>query len=67
MFWRLFRRIKTPEEVLKAAKFMMATQISREPIVRQCVREVFFERATISCYPSKKGQKEMDEAYPCFA
>ncbi|CAL8073118.1 unnamed protein product [Orchesella dallaii] len=57
---------KTPEEVLKAAKLMLATQISREPDVRRCVREAFFERATISCCPTKKGQKEIDEAHPCF-
>lgn len=59
-------KLQEPEEVLKAAKFMMATEISREPIVRRCVREVFFERATISCYPTKRGQKEVDEAHPCF-
>ncbi|CAL8137322.1 unnamed protein product [Orchesella dallaii] len=63
----LSERLKTPEEVLKAAKLMMATQISREPDVRRCVREVFFERATISCHPTKKGQKEIDEAHPCFS
>ncbi|ODN05104.1 Transcription elongation factor SPT6 [Orchesella cincta] len=63
----LSERLKTPEEVLKAAKLMMATQISREPDVRRCVREVFFERATISCHPTTKGQKEIDEAHPCFS
>ncbi|ODM97896.1 Transcription elongation factor SPT6 [Orchesella cincta] len=63
----LSERLKTPEEVLKAAKLMMATQISREPDVRRCVREVFFERATISCHPTKKGLKEIDEAHPCFS
>jgi len=46
---------------------MMATQISREPLVRSSVREVFFERATINVRPTKKGLKEIDEAHPCYS
>ncbi len=60
------RRLKGEEEALKAAKFMLATQISREPLVRSSVRETFFERALLSVYPTKKGLREIDEAHPCY-
>lgn len=56
----------TCEEVLQAAKFMVSVQIAREPLVRRCVREVFFERAKISVKPTKKGIKEIDEAHNCY-
>ncbi|XP_022911236.2 transcription elongation factor SPT6 isoform X1 [Onthophagus taurus] len=56
----------TVEEVLQAAKYMVALQIAREPLVRKCVREVFFERAKISIHPTKKGIKEIDETHNCY-
>lgn len=62
----LTERLKNEDEALKAAKFMLATQISREPLVRSCSREVFFERATLTVYPTKKGLREIDEAHPCY-
>ncbi|XP_056634239.1 transcription elongation factor SPT6 [Diorhabda sublineata] len=57
----------TVEEVLQAAKYMVALQIAREPLVRKCVREVFFERAKLCVYPTKKGQKVIDEAHNCYS
>ena len=45
---------------------MVALQLAREPLVRQCVRQTFMERAKISVEPSKKGKKEIDEQHPCF-
>lgn len=51
------RRFPTPEDCLAAAKFMVATQISREPAVRKCIRQTYFERAKICVLPTKKGIK----------
>lgn len=51
---------------MKAAKFMVAVQLSRDPLVRKCVRETFFERAKINVKPTKKGIKEIDENHPCY-
>lgn len=45
---------------------MVAMQIAREPILRRSVREVFYERATISVHPTKKGLKEIDENHPLY-
>ncbi|KAI4456284.1 transcription elongation factor spt6 [Holotrichia oblita] len=60
-------KFSTVDEVLQAAKYMVALQIAREPLVRKCVREVFFERAKISIKPTKKGVKEIDEMHNCYS
>ncbi|XP_039266664.1 transcription elongation factor SPT6-like isoform X1 [Styela clava] len=54
------------EKVLEGARYMMAMQLAREPLVRQCVRQTFQERAKINVNPTKKGKKEIDEAHPLF-
>lgn len=46
---------------------MVATQISREPLVRKVLRAAVFERAKISVTPTKKGIKEIDENHPCYS
>nr|CAD7428568.1 unnamed protein product [Timema monikensis] len=55
------------EDVLRAVKFMVAMQLSRDPLVRKCVRETFFERAKVDVIPTKKGIKEIDENHPCYS
>ncbi|EEC12431.1 S1 RNA binding domain-containing protein, putative [Ixodes scapularis] len=60
------RRFPTAEEALKGARYMVAVQISMDPLVRRCIRETFFERAKICVTPSKKGLKEIDENHPCY-
>ncbi|XP_055909198.1 transcription elongation factor SPT6 [Eupeodes corollae] len=54
------------DEVIHAAKFVVARQIAKEPLLRKCVREIFFERAKINVRPTKKGMKEVDENHPCY-
>ncbi|XP_018906474.2 transcription elongation factor SPT6 isoform X2 [Bemisia tabaci] len=60
-------RFTSPEDVVLAAKYMLAMQISKEPLVKSCVRETFFERAKIDVRPTKKGMKEIDENHSCYA
>jgi len=54
------------EDVVKAAVYMVATQIAKEPLVRQTVREIFQERATISVRPTLKGVKEIGEDHEIY-
>ncbi|KAG8195803.1 hypothetical protein JTE90_004806 [Oedothorax gibbosus] len=61
------RRFPTADDCLSAAKYMVATQISREPAVRRCVRQVYFERAKLNVKPTKKGLKEIDENHACYS
>ncbi|XP_054274705.1 transcription elongation factor SPT6-like isoform X1 [Macrosteles quadrilineatus] len=60
-------KFTTPEDALRAAKYMVAMQIARDPLVRNCVRETFFERAKLDIAPTKKGLKEIDENHPCYS
>lgn len=60
-------RFNTPEQVVKAAIYMAACQISSDPQVRKCVRQVYFERAKLHVKPTKKGRREIDENHPCYA
>ena len=63
----LCSKFSTVDEVLQAAKYMVALQIAREPLVRKCVREVFFERAKMTVRPTKKGMKVIDETHNCYS
>ena len=36
---------------------MVAMQISHDPLVRQVVRQAYFERAKLTVSPTKKGTK----------
>ncbi|XP_053670514.1 transcription elongation factor SPT6 [Anopheles nili] len=58
---------ESPEEVLQGGVFMVARQLAREPLLRKCIRELFFERAKLNVRPTKKGMKEIDETHPCYA
>ena len=53
----LCRAFPTVEAVLDAAVYTVAMQLSRDPLVRRAVRLAFYERAKISCRPTKRGKK----------
>jgi transcription elongation factor SPT6 len=55
-----------PSEVLKMANYMLAVQIAKEPLILQCVRESFFERARIDVIPTEKGLMEIDENHNLY-
>lgn len=50
----------TTDAVMNGAKYVVAMQLSHDPVVRQCVRQIFYERAKISVRPTKKGLKVCD-------
>lgn len=50
-------QFSTPEAVLEGARYMVAMQIAREPLVRHVLRQTFQERAKINIKPTKKGKK----------
>lgn len=60
-------RFTTVEDVLDAGKFMVARQIAKEPLLRKCIRELYYERARFCIKPSKKGMKEIDENHACYS
>ena len=54
------------EDIVTAAKYMMAAQIAKDPLVRKVTREAFFERGRIDVFPTNKGKKEIDENHDCY-
>ncbi|CAB1315856.1 unnamed protein product, partial [Coregonus sp. 'balchen'] len=50
-------QFNSPEAVLEGTRYMVAMQISREPLVRHVLRQTFQERAKININPTKKGKK----------
>ena len=50
-------QFSSSEEVLKGARHMVAMQIAHDPQVRQCLRQIYYERAHLTCSPTKKGMK----------
>ena len=39
------------------ARHIVAMQIAHDPLVRQCIRTAYFERAKIKTRPTQKGMK----------
>ncbi|GMR43278.1 hypothetical protein PMAYCL1PPCAC_13473 [Pristionchus mayeri] len=56
----------TADDVIKGAQFMLAKQISREPLVRTRMRDHYRRRATISVKPTAKGRETMDDGHPMW-
>ena len=52
-----YSTFSTVDQVLEAARHMVAMQIARDPLVRQCVRQTFYERAKLKIKPTKRGKK----------
>ena len=59
-------KLTNTDEVVRAAVYMVATQIAKEPLVRQTVREIFQEKAKVSSRPTLKGIKEIGEDHENF-
>ena len=53
----LYSTFPSAEAVLSGARHMVAFQLARDPLVKQSVRQVFYERAKIYLTPTKKGKK----------
>jgi len=57
MTFHHYRQFPSAEEVIAGARHMVAMQLSHDPLVRQCVRTAYFERARVHVAPTKKGIK----------
>jgi len=57
LYFLYHRQFRTPQDVLNGARHVVAMQIANDPIVRECVRQTFRERAKITVKTTKKGLK----------
>ncbi|XP_001355099.4 transcription elongation factor SPT6 [Drosophila pseudoobscura] len=60
-------RFMTTEEVMHAAKYVVARQLAQEPLLRKTMREVYFDRARIDIRPTKNGMVLIDENSPVYS
>jgi len=60
-------RFMTTDEVIHAAKYVVARQLAQEPLLRKTMREVYFDRARINIRPTKNGMVLIDENSPVYS
>ncbi|XP_034489678.1 transcription elongation factor SPT6 isoform X1 [Drosophila innubila] len=60
-------RFMTVDEVLHAAKYVVARQLAQEPLLRKTMREVYFDRARLNIRPTKNGMVLIDENSPVYS
>ena len=53
-------------ELLKRARMMIATELGKDPILRQAVRDRFKMHGKISVLPTDRGLSKIDENHPYF-
>ncbi|KAF8447735.1 SH2 domain-containing protein [Boletus edulis BED1] len=57
---------QAPEEVLRRARMILATELGKDPLLRQSMRDLFKTEAQISIQPTDRGINKIDEHHPYF-
>ncbi|CAE6448974.1 unnamed protein product [Rhizoctonia solani] len=57
----------TAEDALATARMIIATELGRDPQLREAIRNQFKEAALLSCEPTEKGKTKIDEAHACYS
>ncbi|TFY83720.1 hypothetical protein EWM64_g301 [Hericium alpestre] len=60
-------KAQTPAELLRRARMIIATELGKDPLLRQEMRKQFKEDARISVLPTERGINKIDEHHPYFA
>lgn len=54
----------SPEEALQVARMILATELGKDPLLRQVTRERFKAGAVVSIKPTEKGINKIDDQHP---
>jgi transcription elongation factor SPT6 len=57
---------QSPEELLTRARMLLATELGKDPLLRQEMREMFKEYAQVSVLPTEKGMVKIDEHHAYY-
>ncbi|QRV99986.1 transcription elongation factor SPT6 [Ceratobasidium sp. AG-Ba] len=57
----------TADDALATARMIIATELGRDPRLRESIRMQFKEQALLSCEPTEKGKTKIDEAHACYS
>ncbi|TRM62754.1 SH2 domain-containing protein [Schizophyllum amplum] len=58
---------KSPEEMLAQARMILSTELGKDPILRQAMRDIFKVKAIVSVSPTDRGIVKIDSTHPYFA
>jgi len=59
-------REQTPEELLSQARMILSTELGKDPLLRQDIRELSKEHSHVSVVPTEKGISKIDSQHPYF-
>jgi transcription elongation factor SPT6 len=54
-------KAQPPEELLRRARMIVATELGKDPLLRQAIRDAFKTDALISVAPTERGIAKIDE------
>lgn len=57
----------SPEDALQTARMIIATELGKDPLLRQLTRERFKVGAVISVKPTEKGVNKIEDQHPYSA
>ncbi|KAI0683701.1 transcription elongation factor SPT6 [Cytidiella melzeri] len=56
----------SPEELLRRARMILATELGKDPLLRQEMRNLFKSEALVSVLPTERGISKIDEHHKYF-
>lgn len=59
-------RAQSAEELLGRARMILATELGKDPLLRQRIRDAFKSDAVVSVLPTERGVAKIDEFHPFF-
>ncbi|SJL00593.1 uncharacterized protein ARMOST_03906 [Armillaria ostoyae] len=54
------------EELLRQARMIIATELGKDPLLRNHIRQAFKEDGQVSVLPTERGKTKIDEHHPYF-
>lgn len=57
---------QTPEELLVRARMILGTELGKDPLLRQQMREIFKREARVTVVPTDKGKAKIDEHHTYY-
>lgn len=52
-----------PEELLRRARMIIATELGKDPLLRDHMRQLFKKNAVVSVSPTERGRAKIDEQH----
>ena len=59
-------KAQSPEELLRRARMILATELGKDPLLRQEMRNCFKLDALVSVSPTERGVSKIDEHHKYF-